>query len=402
MQDVFIIGAKGIGNYGGYETFLKNLIWTDRNNKNIKYHIACKYNGQGYMDEKKLSGTRTIDAYHFYYYNAECFKIKISEKLGSAQAVYYDIASFRECINQIKSQSIKHPIVYILACRIGPFMNHYVKKIHKLGGKVFINPDGHEWMRAKWSKPIRRYWKLSEAKMVKHADLVICDSVNIEKYIHKNYEKYDPKTTFIAYGADIASSTLNSSDSKVRNWYEKHDIKENNYFLIVGRFVPENNYATILREFMKSNVKKDLIIVTNVEHNKFFEKLKEETHFVNDHRIKFVGTVYDGELLKYIREKAYGYIHGHSVGGTNPSLLEALSYTRLNLLYDVGFNKEVALDSALYWTKKNGSLKELLNNTLKISDSDIEVLSNKAKKRIESMYNWEKITQKYNNCFNKE
>lgn len=257
-------------------------------------------------------------------------------------------------------------------------------------------------MRAKWSKPIRRYWKLSEAKMVKHADLVICDSVNIEKYIHKNYEKYDPKTTFIAYGADIASSTLNSSDSKVRNWYEKHDIKENNYFLIVGRFVPENNYATILREFMKSNVKKNLIIVTNVEHNKFFEKLKEETHFVNDHRIKFVGTVYDGELLKYIREKAYGYIHGHSVGGTNPSLLEALSYTRLNLLYDVGFNKEVALDSALYWTKKNGSLKELLNNTLKISDSDIEVLSNKAKKRIESMYNWEKITQKYNNCFNKE
>ena len=79
-----------------------------------------------------------------------------------------------------------------------------------------------------------------------------------------------------------------------------------------------------------------------------------------------------------------------------------MSYTRLNLLYDVGFNKEVALDSALYWTKKNGSLKELLNNTLKISDSDIEVLSNKAKKRIESMYNWEKITQKYNNCFNKE
>ena len=179
MQDVFIIGAKGIGNYGGYETFLKKLIETDKENKQIKYHVACKYNGQGAMDENKLPGAKTIDDHHFTYYNADCFKIDISEKLGPAQAIYYDVAAFKECIRQIKEQNISHPIVYVLACRIGPFISKYVKQLHQLGGQLFVNPDGHEWMRAKWSKPVRKYWKISEAGMVKHADLLVCDSVNI-------------------------------------------------------------------------------------------------------------------------------------------------------------------------------------------------------------------------------
>ena len=68
-----------------------------------------------------------------------------------------------------------------MACRIGPFAKHFYKKIHKLGGKVYLNPDGHEWMRAKWSAPIRKYWKISEKMMVKYSDIVICDSINIEK-----------------------------------------------------------------------------------------------------------------------------------------------------------------------------------------------------------------------------
>ena len=399
MQDVFIIGAKGIGNYGGYETFLKKLIQNDKNNKNIKYHIACKYNGQGYMDEKKLPGARIIDNFHFGYYNAECFKIKVLEKLGSAQAIYYDLMALRECIRQIRKQSIQHPIVYILACRIGPFMNKYVKQIHELGGKVFINPDGHEWMRAKWPKFVRKYWKISEAGMVKNADLIICDSINIEKYIHINYKKYKPQTVFIAYGADISSSKLKSNDNKVRKWYAECHITEGNYFLVVGRFVPENNYTTIIKEFIKSKTKKDLVIITNVENNQFFRDLEKKTNFKNDSRIKFVGTVYNGELLKYIRENAYGYIHGHSVGGTNPSLLEALSSTKLNLLYDVGFNKEVALDSALYWTKNTGSLENLLNKTLKMNNNIIDELGKKAKSRIQEAYSWEYITKEYNKCF---
>lgn len=399
MQDVFIIGAKGIGNYGGYETFLKKIIETDRNNAKIKYHVACKYNGQGAMDETKLPGAKTIDDHHFTYYNADCFKINISEKLGPAQAIYYDIAAFKECIRQIKKQNISHPIVYVLACRIGPFVGRYVKQLHQLGGKLFVNPDGHEWMRAKWSKPVRKYWKVSEAGMVKHADLLVCDSVNIEKYIQMSYAKYQPKTTFIAYGADVTSSNLSANSEKVREWYSKKAIKENDYFLVVGRFVPENNYATMLAEFMKSTVKKDLVLITNVEHNKFYDELKEATKFDTDPRIKFVGTVYDSELLKYIRENAFGYLHGHSVGGTNPSLLEALSSTKLNLLYDVGFNREVGQDSALYWTKQDHNLAHLLEKSVNMSEAEIDNLDKKSNARIKNDYSWELITEQYRKVF---
>lgn len=399
MQDVFIIGAKGIGNYGGYETFLKRLIETDQDNYEIKYHVACKFNGQGAMDETKLSGAETIDDYHFTYYNADCFKVAVPEKLGSAQAIYYDIMAFKESIRQIKSQNIKHPIVYILACRIGPFVGHYVRQVHRLGGQVFVNPDGHEWMRAKWSKPVRKYWKVSEAGMVKHADLLICDSVNIEKYIQETYAKYHPKTTFIAYGADVTKSALTKDSSKVRNWYQKHGVKENEYFLIVGRFVPENNYETMITEFMKSKVQKDLVIITNVEHNQFYNELKAKTYFDKDKRIKFVGTVYDGQLLKYIRENAFAYLHGHSVGGTNPSLLESLGSTKVNLLYDVGFNKEVGQDAALYWSKKENSLRNLLNQTVNLNTDQQEYLASLARNRILNHYSWKIITSEYNNVF---
>lgn len=402
MQDVFIIGAKGIGNYGGYETFLKKLIKTDKENKQVKYHVACKYNGQGAMDETKLLGAKTIDGHHFTYYNADCFKIDISEKLGPAQAIYYDIAAFKECIRQIKEQNISHPIVYVLACRIGPFISKYVKQLHQLGGQLFVNPDGHEWMRAKWSKPVRRYWKLSEAGMVKHADLLVCDSVNIEKYIQKTYAKYQPKTTFIAYGADVTSSNLSANSEKVREWYSKKAIKENDYFLVVGRFVPENNYATMIAEFMKSTVKKDLVLITNVEHNKFYDELKKETGFDKDPRIKFVGTVYDGDLLKYIRENAFAYLHGHSVGGTNPSLLEALSSTKINLLYNIGFNKEVGQDAALYWDKSKGKLSKVLEETEYMNENRINEMAKKAQKIIRGNYSWKFITSKYNKIFEQE
>ena len=140
--------------------------------------------------------------------------------------------------------------------------------------------------------------------MVKHADLLICDSKNIEKYIQEDYAKYSPKTTFIAYGADTSKSTLEDDDEKLLNWYKEKDVKAKDYYLVVGRFVPENNYETMIREFMKSKTKKDFVLITNVEKNKFYEDLKNKTHFDNDNRIKFVGTVYDQQLLKKIRENA--------------------------------------------------------------------------------------------------
>jgi Glycosyltransferase len=382
MQQVFIIGAKGIpAAYGGFETFVEKLTEYKKSNS-LCYHVACM-------------GTSSTQ---YEYNGAKCFCIKVPN-IGSAKAIYYDVKALLYCIEYCeKNSSISQPIFYVLACRIGPFIGYLKKRIEKLGGQLYVNPDGHEWKRAKWSYPIRYYWKKSEKSMVKYADLLICDSKNIEKYIQKSYHKYAPKTTFIAYGSDTRNSVLSDMDSIFTQWLQDKGLVLNDYYLVVGRFVPENNYETMIREFMRSNTKKNFALVTNVSP-KFLIELKKRTGFENDARIKMVGTVYEQELLKKIRENAYGYLHGHEVGGTNPSLLEALGSTSLNLLLDVGFNREVAEDSALYWKKETGSLAKLIKEVEKLSEAQIEEYGEKAKKRIRDVYSWEYIINQYEHLF---
>lgn len=404
VQHVFLVGAKSLGAYGGYETFVNKLTEYHQDKKNIQYHVACKANGDGCMDETKVDGVTSISDNEFIYHNARCFKIHVPN-IGPAQAIYYDVQAMRECCKYIKEHKIQNPIVYIMACRIGLFAAYFYREIHKLGGKVYLNPDGHEWMRAKWSKPIRMYWKISEQLMVKYSDLVICDSINIEKYIHESYDGKgiqgkNPLTTFIAYGAEARKSVLTDKDSRLLDWYQQKGLRAKEYYLVVGRFVPENNYETMIREFMKSESEKDFAIITNV-NDKFLAELEEKLHFRSDSRIKFVGTVYDQELLMKIRENAYGYFHGHEVGGTNPSLLEALSSTNLNLLLNVGFNNEVARDAALYWSKEDKNLATLIERADMMSNEEIEAMGKIAKRRIKDAYSWEYIVRLYENAFTK-
>ena len=399
VQHVYCVGAKSLGAYGGYETFIYKLTEYHQNKENIKYHVACKENGDGCMDETKVEGVTRINDREFVFHNAHCFKIHVPQ-IGPAQAIYYDV---KACCEHICKNHIQHPIVYIMACRIGSFARHYYRKIHKLGGTVYLNPDGHEWMRAKWSAPIRKYWKISEEMMVKWSDLAICDSVNIEKYIHKCYDGKgikgrNPKTTYIAYGADLTLSKLSDEDTVLTSWYKEKGLSKKSYYLVVGRFVPENSYEIMIREFMKSHSQKDFAIITNV-NEKFLAELEEKLHFKQDKRIKFVGTVYNQELLKKIRENAYAYFHGHTVGGTNPSLIEALGSTDLNLLVDVGFNKEVAEDSALYWSREDGNLARLIDQADAMKPEEIAELGRKAKKRVSEAYTWERICGLYEDVF---
>lgn len=393
IQHVFVVGAKSLGAYGGYETFLNKLTEYHENKKNIKYHIACKANGDGHMDETKVKEAVKLSDTEFTYHNAHCFKIHVPQ-VGSAQAIYYDVTALNYCCRYIRNNKIQDAIVYILACRIGPFAGYFHRKIHKLGGKVYVNPDGHEWMRSKWSVTVRKYWKLSEQMMVKNSDLLICDSRNIEKYIHDNYGKYSPRTTYIAYGAETRKSVLTNSDEKLTAWYKENGLLAKNYYLVVGRFVPENNYETMIREFMRSKTKRDFAIITNV-NNRFLNELAARLNFRDDKRIKFVGTVYDQELLMKIRENAYGYFHGHEVGGTNPSLLEALGSTELNLLLDVGFNRECGEDGAIYWNKENGNLAGLIEKADSMSTDEIKELGQKAHQRIEGAYSWQFVADEY-------
>ena len=386
-QSVYIIGSKGIpAKYGGFETFVEKLTEYQKDG-NIQYYVAC-------MRENSAKSGFTADT--FEYNGAICYNIDVPN-IGPARAIAYDIAAVNKAIELAKGNKDEAPIFYILACRIGPFISGLKKKIRSIGGRLLVNPDGHEWLRAKWSLPVRKYWKFSEQLMVKHADLLVCDSKNIEKYIREDYKQYQPKTTYIAYGTDTTPSSLKAEDAKVRDWYQEKGVSENGYYLVVGRFVPENNYEAMIREFIKSKSKKDFVLITNVEQNKFYDQLLQDTGFDKDPRVKFVGTVYDQELLKYIRENAFAYFHGHEVGGTNPSLLEALASTKLNLLLDVGFNREVGEDGAIYWRKDN--LQHIIKISEELSQEEIEKMNKLSTKQVKERFSWEFIVDEYETLF---
>ena len=380
MKHVFIIGSRGLpAKYGGFETFVEKLV-ENRISPQIQYHVACLSDDEAY--------------HHFDYKGVDCFTIK-APKLGPARVIAYDMMAINYALTLVKQQQIEHPIFYILGNTIGAFIAPFARKIRNAGGLFYINPDGLEWKRAKWSKPVQNYLKYSEKVMTKHADLVISDNQGIESYIQKAYPW--AKTTFIAYGTDLHLSSLTAQDEKVRHFFDTWASKEKDYYLIVGRFVPENNYEIIIHEFMKSQTQRDLLIVCNHQGNAYFEELQQKTNFDRDERIKFVGTVYDQDLLKYIRNQAFAYIHGHEVGGTNPGLLEALAQTDLNLVLGVDFNRQVAKETALYWDKKENSLVDCIHQVDK--QSDFSDLGQAAKENMKEHYTWEKIVGEYEELF---
>ena len=386
---VFVVGSKGIpAGYGGFETFVQELV-RRRRSERICYHVACSIDEPGIPESQAL----------FYYEGVQCFTVPMWS-IGAGRAIVYDLEALKFCAFYIRKENIRDAVVYVLACRIGPFIAHYRRVFDKLGARLYINPDGHEWERAKWNRYVKKYWRYSEKKMVEQAHLVICDSLRIRKYIDETYAYASPRTCFIPYGADIHRET--SDEAAVRRagkWLEQFHTGPGEYYLIVGRFVPENNYETMIREFMASSSQKTLLIITNIEKNRFYDDLKKKTVFESDRRIVFAGTLYDAELLLLIRRFAFAYLHGHSVGGTNPSLLEAMGSTDVNLLYDVSFNREVGGDAALYWSREQGSLSGLIEETERMDPTRREEMGRKARSVIEQRYTWEKIVRSYESLF---
>lgn len=380
MKDIFIIGSRGLpAQYGGFETFVEKLI-SHKVSPAIRYHVAC------------LSDESTGN--HFDYKGADCFTVN-PPKLGPARVIAYDMMAINYSLKLIKKEGIQSPIFYILGNTIGAFIVHFAKKIQSVGGILLVNPDGLEWKRAKWSKPVQSYLKYSEKEMTKYANLIISDNRGIETYIQNTYPW--ARTTFIAYGTDLSKTTLTAEDDPVRDWYQEWQTQEKDYYLILGRFVPENNYETAIREFMKSSTERDLVIICNHEGNSYFDELRQITGFDKDKRVKFVGTVYDQDLLKYIRNQAFAYIHGHEVGGTNPGLLEALAQTDLNLIYNVDFNHQVSQETALYWNKEDGNLSQLIDSV--DGQVSFEDFGNAAKANMKENYAWEKIVGEYEELF---
>lgn len=406
QHHVFIIGSRGLpAKYGGFETFVENLV-TRRQREDVVYHVACLDDG---------SYTQADEHGHFSFQGVDCFVVNPARWLGPARVIAYDMMALDHALAMVRRENILQPVFCILGNTIGPLVGGIAKRVHDVDGRLFVNPDGLEFKRSKWPKPVRSYLKYAEKCMAKHADVIVSDNEGIQEYMERTYPevKASQKSVFIAYGTDTAASTCTAGDQKVRSWYAQHEVKEEEYYLIVGRFVPENNYEAMIREFMASKTKRDLVIITNYEGNAFFEQLRAATHFDEDPRVKFVGTVYDRDLLTYIRENAFAYLHGHSVGGTNPGLLEALSYTDLNLVLDVAFNHSVARDACVYWkiahmddasetAETSPALADAIAQADELTRVERQTYGAQAKYIIARDYTWEKIVGQYEELFTYE
>lgn len=383
MINVFVIGSKGIpAKYGGFETFVEKLTLNKKSSE-IKYFVSC-------MSEAK----------EFEHNNATCFSIKLKKDTAFYRMV--NVSNALKWVEKyIESKSCDDTnIVYVLGCRVGLLFKKHSKKLHKLGCIVVVNPDGLEWKRDKWKKWQKKVLLYSEKKLIKNSDYIICDSKGIKDYITNRYPFYDKdKIEFIAYGSDIYESKATFDDAK--KWLLKYDTAPFDYYLVVGRFVAENNFELMIDNFMKSKTNKKLLMITNVEKNKYYQYLQNKLNFESDKRIVFAGTLYNEELLKKIRELAFAYLHGHSVGGTNPSLLEALSYTKINILYDVPFNSEVGQEQCLYFDHEAKKLSEIIDalDNENIYKSYLKTF--KSVEIIRNNYSWDSIIDKYENFFTK-
>lgn len=385
MKNIIIIGSRGYEKeYGGWETFVTNLI-NNYDDKDTKFYVAELNHNKKNRNVEVRNGVT-------------CPQIYVP-KQGFVTMFTFVVKAVLYFKKYIKKEKLDNVVMYILGCRVGPLFSIIHRSLNKMGVKIVINPDGLEWKREKWAWWIKQCFKISERTMIKSSDYVVCDSKAIEDYVKDKYKKYNKQTTFIAYGAYLKD--IKDIDKKTKVFMDKYDIKKREYYLIVGRFVPENNYELIIKEFIKSNTKKDLVIVSNVEKNKFYEKLKEKTGFEKDKRIKFVGPVYDQEILVRLRKNAKAYIHGHSAGGTNPSLLEALSITDVNILYNAVYNEEVGEDATLYFSKEEGSLCKQIEKIEKFKSKEQSEFGQKAKQRIIDEYTWEIVVKKYKKLFDK-
>ena len=372
-SSIAIIGSRGIpNNYGGFEYFTEvlsqNLV-----KKGCTVHVSCEHPG-----EKNCSDTHNgVKLFYF------PIKHPKSPFMGMVYEVVYDVYS-------LFIASFKVDQIYMLGYSAALFF--FIPKL--FGKKLYLNPDGLEWKRSKFTSYVKLLLKINEKMGVFWSDELITDAKGIKTYYDK---KYDMESSFIAYGADEISRV--KWDNEKLPEILKHGITENSYYwLLVARLEPENNIHTIIESYIKSNSTKPLIIVGNFTLPEYQKQIQDILNVKSKgKKIVFTGGIYDQESLNMLRQNCFGYIHGHSVGGTNPSLLEAMIMKNIILAHDNQFNREVCEDSAMYFNNVN-ELEKRINQIENNPENYLE-LKDKAFNRVKNEYSWNKIVGQYHELF---
>jgi glycosyltransferase involved in cell wall biosynthesis len=264
------------------------------------------------------------------------------------------------------------------------FLNFFYKKI------IITNTDGLESGRLKWSLLKRWYIKLSEIIAVRSSDQLIADSEAVSVYLEKKYPAARHKITVAEYGA-----TLNDNcDPEV---LKRRSVIPGEYYLVISRIEPENNIGVIIEGFLESRTECPLLVVGPLVKTKYCSNLVNK---LRNSRVQFLGGIYDRNELNSLRFGCKAYIHGHSVGGTNPSLLEAMGNRNLVICHDNVFNREVTLGSQFYFTGPQ-ELARVVNIVEALPKEARDAFRNLSSERIRTYYCWDNILIKYSGIFNK-
>lgn len=355
MTKVAIIGTQGVpAKYGGFESLVENLLG-ENCPENIDYTVFCS----GIDMPEQIP----------HYKGAKLIYLPL--KANGVQSVPYDILSLCKALNG-------YDVVLVLGvsgCLFLPIFHMLNSK------KLIINIDGMEYKRNKWGRFAKKILKMSERMAVKYADFVITDNKAIQEYVAMEYGK-DSK--LIAYGGDHVIRQL--SEEFIDSTLKKYDLKKNDYAIAVCRIEPENNCEMVLQAFSQTD--KTLVYIGNWGHSVYSQELRKK--YSDYPNIKMLDAIYDLDVLYALRSNAGIYVHGHSAGGTNPSLVEAMFFGIPIVSFDVIFNRATTQGEAYYF-KDSDSLLEIIGR----SDLDGARMKDIAEKN----YTWKTISAQYAELF---
>jgi len=351
-----ILGTRGIpARYGGFETFAEQLA-IDLTKRGIGVTVFCP------------ARFNKPDTIHL----GITLKYIKSANLGSFSETVWDV----RCLWMARRE---FDLVYMLG--VGAGFAAWIPRMY--GVTVWVNPDGLEWKRKKWTWLQRAYLAAAETMSVLFSTRIIADADAIAEYLRKRYSGLK-KVSTIAYGADIPVRTPRKE--LLKEW----SLNPRSYYLVVCRLEPENHILEIVEGFEKSKSSRRLVILGDTErHNSYVQSILRH----KGDRIRFLGTVYDREELNALRFHACAYFHGHSVGGTNPSLLEAMACSSLVIAHDNPFNREVLGDCGLYWSTRD----EIASIVNAVDELNVNADSRRkmAVEIIRTRYTWEQTTNAY-------
>lgn len=347
--DVTVIGIVGVpGQYGGFETFTDYFVQNIPDN--YKVRVFCsKYN---YPRAQRRSN----------YHGATLSYLPI--RANGISSVLYDFISLL-----IGSRSSKNLIV------LGVSAGIFLPLIRLMSNaRIIVNIDGLEWRREKWSKSAKTFLKFSERLAVKHSDRVVVDNAVLKKYL---LNEYKTSSKVIAYAGDHVQKAIKRVETK--------DLMDGVDFLSIARVEPENNVHEILEAFINLS-EKTIHFIGNWQHSEYSKRVYLK--YSNYQNIYLHNPIYDISNLSIFRASAKNYIHGHSAGGSNPSLIEATFYEIPIFSFDCDFNRSTLNNEGYYW-KTSEDLKKIISSNLIFE-----------KVSIQRRYYWTEITKDYLSLFN--